>query len=163
MTENSRANTGNTTSTIPSLILNEGRELRYKQDAKLHAMRQLSRGALIVLLSAGAIAVAASAPLAPATLRLVLLIAVALAVATVVVEVAAVCYWHDGPKIGDLLEDSRRPARTAAGLQMALIHGDKEDYEHNEKVLFAVEVAIAWQAVLTIAALLTLVVGFGEL
>ena len=163
MTEHSQADTGDDTPTIPSLVLHESRERRDKQDAKLHSLRQLSRGALIVLLSAGAIAVAASETLAPLTLRLVLIAAIVLTVATVVVEVAAVFCWRDGSKFEDLLDDFRRPAHAAVGLQLALINRAKEDYEHNEKVLAAVVGAIATQATLTVFALGLLVAGFGEL
>ena len=72
MPEHNKANTGGNTSTIPSLILHESRERRSRQDARLHSLRLLSRGALIVLLSVGAIAVAASETLAVLSLRLVL-------------------------------------------------------------------------------------------
>ena len=165
MTERRQANTGDNTPTIPSLILHESRDRRDKQDARLHSLRLLSRGALIALLSVGAIAVAASETLAPLILGFVLSLAIALTLVVCFIEVSAIGSWRDGLKIGALLEDFHRPGRperTVPALQMALINRAKEDYEHNEKVLGRVIAAISAQAAITIAALLTLVLGFGE-
>ena len=165
MTESNRANTGDTP-TVLSLLLHESRERRDRQNAKLHAMRQLSRGAPIVLLTAGAIAVAASATLGPATLRLILLVAIALLAAAGVVEFTAICRWRDGPKVGDLLSDFHRPGRperTVVALQLALISGAEDDYEHNEGLLSWARFALVWQAAAIFAALVALFLGFGEL
>ena len=166
MPEPSQANTGDDAPSMPSLILHACRERRDKQDAKLHSLRLLSRGALIALLSIGAIAVAASETLAPVTLSFVLFLAIGLTLAVCWIEFLAIGRWHDGPKIGELWEDYYRPGRpprTAAALQSALIVGTKEDYEHNEGVLRWVLVAISLQAGLTIGALATLAWGFREL
>ena len=166
MTEHNQANADNDTSTILSLILHESRERRDRQDAQLHSLRQLCRGALIILFSAGAIAVAASQTLAALNIRLVLLVAIGLLLATAVVEVFAVCWWHNGPEIGDLVEQfhsSGDTERTTVELQVALIDGANADHEHNKKVLTWIKILAAWQAIATVFALGLLVMGFGEL
>ena len=166
MPEHNKANTDGNTFTIPSLILHESRERRSRQDARLHSLRLLSRGALIVLLSVGAIAVAASETLAVLSLRLVLGYALGFTLAVSYVEVSAIRCWRDSPDIGRLWEDYQRPGRPprpVVALQSALIIGARDDYAHNERVLVRVIVAIGVQAALTVAALVTLVMGFGEL
>lgn len=166
MTEHNQANADNDTPSIPSLILHESRERHDRQDAQLHSLHQLCRGALIILFSAGAIAVAASQTLAALNIRLVLLVAMGLLLATAFVEVAAVCWWHNGPKISDLVEQFHSPGdpeRTTVDLQLALIDGANADHKHNQRVLTWVKIAAALQAIATVFALGLLVAGFGTL
>lgn len=166
MTERNQPTTDDNTPTVLSLILHESRERRDRQDAKMHAMRQLSRGAPVILFTAGAIAVAASEALGPVNVWLILLVAIVLLAATGFVEVIAVRCWRDGPKPGDLLSDFRRPGRperTVVALQLALIKSAEDDYEHNKKRLGWAEAALTVQAIMIFAALITLILGFTEI
>lgn len=117
-------------------------------------MRQLSRGAPVVLFTAGAIAVAASEALGPVNVGLILIVAIMLLATTGVVEVIAVRCWRDSLKPGDLLGDFHRPGRperTVVALQLALIKSAEDDYEHNKKRLGWAETALTWQAIMIFA------------
>lgn len=131
---------------IGGMVLEEARELRRKQDARLRGLQALSRSMLAGYLSAGLIALASRHPDAEVSRSFslaIIITAAALVIVAILVEFSA-GGWKEGPDI-EALSSRPREASTAVRLDthLARLHDDHRG--HNEKSLARAKRFVALQ------------------
>ena len=147
----------------PAVIFDQAREMRSKQDHKLHSLLRIATGTLIVFLSIGTIAVAASEDLAPSTAVVVFSFAGVVATGLVGIEGIVSHRWREGPDIEKLLEIFRTHRPTGTQLRLALTVALNHDYKNNNETLRRVRIWITILTAVAFAGLLVLVAGLQEL
>lgn len=148
--------------TTSQLILEEARDQRAKQDGELRSLLRLATGALIVVLSAGAIAVTVSQDLAPHAAVVVFGTALLLGLNLVTIEVVAHS-WQVGPGIDGLITLYRRRRPDSQQLQVALVGWLRRDYYHNDKTLRRIRYLVVLQTLIAFTGILVLLLSFYEL
>ena len=128
------------------MVLEEARELRRKQDARLRGLQALSRSMLAGFLSAGLIALASRPPeveIGDSFSLWITYTAVVLVGIAILVEYSA-WGWNEGPNIEALINESRSTSNDG-DFEMSLAHMHDTHRSHNERSLVRAKRFVALQ------------------